>query len=180
VSRVVRDAAEESLAAAGMAGLCPRQELIVTKDPKRSKKKRRAPADGGPPHWERLYDAFREAFEWALDVAARLARDFPEEAEAVERVRAYMRKRLAGQPAHVCIDDVLLTFGLLIGAIDRDLVRELVRDVSRDVAPIVRSVFAPLQFPGADDWEPRIPRRFTIPSHLASWLGLDPSLRADA
>ena len=159
----------------------------MTKDPKRSKKKRRMPADGGPPHWERLYDAFREAFEWALDVAARLARDFPEEAEAVERVRVYMRKRLAGQPAHVCVDDVLLTFALLIGSIDRDLVRDLVRDVSRDVvhtaralAPILRDVLAPMQFPGADIWEPRIPRRFTIPSHLAFWLGLDHSLHADA
>ena len=98
----------------------------MTKDPKRSKKKRRAPADGGPPHWERLYEAFREAFEWALDVAARLARDYPEEAEAVERVRAYMRKRLAGQPAHVSSEDVLLVFGLLISGMDRDLVRGLV------------------------------------------------------
>lgn len=159
----------------------------MTKDPKRSKKKRHAPADGGPPHWERLYAAFREAFEWALDVAARLARDFPEEAEAIERVRVYMRKRLAGLPAQVSIDDVLFTFGLLIGSIDRELVRELVRDVSRDVvqaaravAPIVREVPGPLHFPGADTWEPRIPRRFTIPSHLAFWLGPDPSLHADA
>ncbi|MEJ7597424.1 MAG: hypothetical protein WKG01_05900 [Kofleriaceae bacterium] len=156
----------------------------MTKDSKRSKKKQRhAPADGGPPHWERLYDTFREAFEWALDVAAKLARDFPEEAEAVERVRAYMRKRLAGEPAHVCIDDVLLTFGLMIGAIDRDLVRGLVREFTADVAhearTAARELLAPLQLPGAPGWEPRIPRHFTIPSHLAFWLGLD-SLRADA
>ena len=159
----------------------------MTKDPKRSKKKRRAPADGGPPHWERLYSAFREAFEWALDVAARLVCDFPEEAEAVERVRAYMRKRLAGLPAQVSVDDVLLTFGLLIGSIDRELVRDLIRDVGRNVvqtaqtiAPIVREVLAPLHFPGADAWEPRIPRRVSIPSYLAFWLGLDPSLRSHA
>src|SRR5262245_55195832 len=68
-----------------------------------------------------LFRAFSEAFEWALDVAASLAHDFPEELEAVERVRTFVRYRLAGRPADISIEDVLFTFGLLIGAIDRDL-----------------------------------------------------------
>ncbi|MEJ7598512.1 MAG: hypothetical protein WKG01_11430 [Kofleriaceae bacterium] len=152
----------------------------MNKDPKRSKRQRGS-CENDPPEWERLYHTFREGFEWALDVAANLARNFPEEADAVERVRTYMRKRLAGAPAHVRINDVLLTFGLLIGAIDRDLVRELVRDVGRDVVravgPIARDVISALQLPGADTWEPRVPRRFTV-SSLAYWLGLDSSIHA--
>jgi hypothetical protein len=71
--------------------------------------------------WTSLFAAFRESFEWAFDVAAGLARDYPEEVEAVERVRTFMRKRIAGERAHARTDDVLFTFGLIIGAIERDL-----------------------------------------------------------
>ena len=59
----------------------------------------------GPLDWTPLFAAFREAFEWALDVAVGLAGDFPEEVEAVERVRTFMRARIAGQPSHVRVDD---------------------------------------------------------------------------
>lgn len=75
----------------------------------------------GPLDWTPLFQAFEEAFDWALDVAVQLARDFPEEVEAVERVRTFMHKRIAGQPAHVKVEDILFTFGLIIGAIERDL-----------------------------------------------------------
>jgi hypothetical protein len=71
--------------------------------------------------WTLLFQAFNEAFEWALDVAAHFARKYPAELAAVERVRAFMRKQVAGQTAHVRIDDLLFTFGLIIGAIERDL-----------------------------------------------------------
>lgn len=105
--------------------------------------------------WKPLYQAFREAFDWALDVAATLASDFPEEVEAIERVRTFVRARLAGKPASVCIDDVLFAFGLLIGAIDRD------------IGPVSRSTngpaASPMFFPSSDVWEPRIPRRFIGP-----------------
>ena len=57
----------------------------------------------------------KEAFERALDIAAHLARDYPEEVAAVERVRCFMRKRFAGEPAHVRVDDILLTLGLIVG-----------------------------------------------------------------
>jgi hypothetical protein len=89
---------------------------------KQKRSTHRTPETGaGPLDWTPLYQAFREAFEWALDVAVQLARDFPEEVEAVERVRTFMRARITGQPAHVRVDDVLFTFGLIIGAIERDL-----------------------------------------------------------
>jgi hypothetical protein len=71
--------------------------------------------------WALLFQAFTDSFEWALDAAAGFARNYPEEVAAVERVRAFMRKHVAGQTAHVRIDDVLFTFGLLMGVIERDL-----------------------------------------------------------
>jgi hypothetical protein len=71
--------------------------------------------------WTLLFQAFNEAFEWALDVAAHFARKYPAEVAAVERVRTFMRKQVAGQTAHVRIDDLLFTFGLIIGALERDL-----------------------------------------------------------
>lgn len=71
--------------------------------------------------WTLLFQAFNDAFEWVCDVAADFARDFPAEVAAVERVRAFMRKQTAGQTAHVRIDDLLFTFGLILGAIERDI-----------------------------------------------------------
>jgi hypothetical protein len=92
---------------------------------KKTKKRNASPMSevdtAGPLDWTPLFRAFEEAFDWALDVATLLARDYPEEVEAVERVRTFMRKRIAGQPAHVKVEDILFTFGLIIGAIERDL-----------------------------------------------------------
>ncbi len=105
--------------------------------------------------WKPLYQAFREAFDWALDVAASIARDYPDEVRTVERVRTFVRARLAGQTASIAVDDVLFAFGLLIGAIDRDI-----GPVSRSSGNFATS---PLFFPGSDVWEPRIPRRFIGP-----------------
>ncbi len=71
--------------------------------------------------WTPLFSAFQDAFEWALDIATNLAREYPEEVAAVDRVRGFMRRRIAGLPAHIRADDVLFAFGLVIGAIERDL-----------------------------------------------------------
>ncbi|MCX5742968.1 MAG: hypothetical protein NT062_10780, partial [Proteobacteria bacterium] len=80
-----------------------------------------------------------------------LARDYPEEVEAVERVRVFMKARLAGKPAIVPVDDVLFTFGLIIGAIERDI-----GPVSNAGAWFARPL---MRFPGVTDlWEPA-PRR---------------------
>jgi hypothetical protein len=74
-----------------------------------------------PLDWTTLFAAFREAFEWTLDIASVFARDFPDEVAAIERVRAFLRKRITGELAHVRIDDVMFTFGLVMGAIERAL-----------------------------------------------------------
>lgn len=68
--------------------------------------------------WRTLFAALRDTAEWALDRASELASPYPEEQDAVERVRAYIRARLAGNPAELVLDDVLLTLGILIAAID--------------------------------------------------------------
>ena len=80
-----------------------------------------APSDADDLDWTLLFQAFNTAFEWVLDIAADFARAFPEEVAAVERVRTFMRKQTAGQTAHVRIDDLLFTFGLILGAVERDI-----------------------------------------------------------
>lgn len=126
----------------------------MKKDKKKRITKREAEIDSsGPLDWTPLFSAFKEAFEWALDVASALARDYPEEVDAMERVRAFMRKRIAGQTSHVRVDDVLFTFGLIIGAIERDL---------GPVATLGPWFATPMRLPSASEfWEPKVPHRFT-------------------
>jgi hypothetical protein len=72
-----------------------------------------------PLDWTTLFAAFREAFEWSLDIARAFARNYPDEVAAIERVRAFMRKRIAGELAHIRFDDVLFAVGLMVGALER-------------------------------------------------------------
>lgn len=72
--------------------------------------------DGAP--WRTLFAALRDTAEWALDRASEMASPYADEQDAVERVRAYLRARLAGRPAELAVDDVLLTLGIVIAAID--------------------------------------------------------------
>jgi hypothetical protein len=74
-----------------------------------------------PTDWTTLFRAFADALEWAFDRAADLAREYPREVEIVERVRTFVRRRIAGNPAHVRIEDVLFVFGLVAGAVERQL-----------------------------------------------------------
>jgi hypothetical protein len=74
-----------------------------------------------PTDWTTLFRAFAEALEWALDRAADLARAYPQEVAIVERVRAFARKRIAGEPAHLRIEDLLFAIGLIAGALERQL-----------------------------------------------------------
>jgi hypothetical protein len=104
--------------------------------------------------WEVLFAAFHETTELALDVAAQFARGFPDDTDAVERVRAFLRARLVGRDASISLDDVLRTFGLLIVALGRD--RE---SIAEAIVPFLPS----LRFPSATEFEPRIPRRFHHP-----------------
>lgn len=103
--------------------------------------------------WGPLYQALEEAFEWALDIARSIARDYPEEVAAVERVRAFMRKRVAGLPAELPFEDIMLTFALIIGAIEQDL-----GPVARLVPWLVTSMRCPSS---TELWERPYPRRVT-------------------
>ena len=131
---------------------------------KQSKKQRNAtrPSEktleqSGALDWTPMFQAFREAFDWALDVAAGLARDYPEEVEAVERVRSFMHKRVNGEPAHVRVDDVLFTFSLIIGAIERDL---------GPVTNLGPWFAAPMRFPSVDElWNPPLRRHVLMTIH---------------
>ena len=131
----------------------------------KSKKKARNtapdPSTAGPEDWTPLFAAFREAFEWALDVAKHIARDFPEEVEAIERVRTFMRKRIAGETAHIRVDDVMFTFALIIGAIERDL---------GPVSHLGPWFATPMRLPSADELS-----RNRIPHHVVWSLGLLPA-----
>ena len=75
----------------------------------------------GPHEWTALFAAFSDALEWALSRAGALARPYPDEVAAVQRVRAFVRRRLDGDPAHVRSDDLLFTLGLIAGALQRDV-----------------------------------------------------------
>lgn len=119
------------------------------------------PSIAGPEDWTPLFAAFREAFEWALDVAKNIARDFPEEVDAIERVRTFMRKRIAGETAHLRVDDVMFTFALIIGAIERDL---------GPVEHLGPWFATPMRFPGADEIA-----RIQFPKQLVWSLGLVPA-----
>ena len=71
--------------------------------------------------WKPLYRALQNSIDWALDIAAKLAAPYPEEVDAIERVRSFVRAKLLGRPAQVRIADVMLAFGIIIAAIERDL-----------------------------------------------------------
>jgi hypothetical protein len=96
----------------------------------------RSPVSIDAAAWTQLFQAFSEAFEWALDLAGGLAAAFPDELAAVERVRMFARRRIAGQPAHIRVDDLLFTVGLIAGALERD-VRPLLTPARIEAATVV-------------------------------------------
>ena len=114
----------------------------------------------GPQDWTALFQAFSAAFEWALDLAGGLARAYPAEVATVERVRTFVHRRIAGDPAHIRVDDLLFTLGLIAGAIERD-----VRPVMTAPARTLRAA-------------PRVRARGTRPTPFSSAaVGLGPLAR---
>ncbi len=111
--------------------------------------------DAGDLDWKPLYRALQDSIEWALDVAVTLASPYPEEVEAIERVRAFVRAKLAGRAAEVRIDDLMLAFGILIAAIERDIgpIR---------VTPTIRLAL----FTGG----PQVPMQLARPAPTDAWL----------
>ena len=100
-----------------------------------------------------LFRALKDAFEWAIDIAAGLARDYPEEVEAVERLRAYLRAWLAGNRATVPLQDVLFVLALLMSAIERGC-----GAIGLGAAGAAPSI--PLRLPGSPTGLPFVPRVF--------------------
>lgn len=74
-----------------------------------------------PFDWAPVFGAFRDALEWELDVAAHVARSYPDEVAAVERVRVFIRRRIAGNRAQVRTEDLVLVLVLVAAGLERDL-----------------------------------------------------------
>ena len=80
---------------------------------------RRIGTDRGVVHdWQPLFAAVRDVSEWALDIAAKLSRDYPEDLEAVENVRTFVRAWLEGRRSEVAVSDVLTTLATIFSAIE--------------------------------------------------------------
>ena len=69
-----------------------------------------------------LLGALQESIDWTLDIASQISAPYPEEVEAIERVRRFAHDKLLGWPAQIRIADVLLTFSVLNTAIERERV----------------------------------------------------------
>lgn len=108
----------------------------------------------------------QRAFVQALDWALALARHIPEEIDAVERVRRFVRSAIAGRPARVPLDDLMVTLALVFGAIDREALRDLEGDLDDQAAfDLLRDHLASrVRLPSARElWERSFPHYF-IPS----------------
>ena len=68
--------------------------------------------------WMPLFAAIQDVSEWALDIAAKLSRDYPEDLEAIDNVRAFVRAWLEGRRSEVNVSDVLTTIAIIFSAIE--------------------------------------------------------------
>ncbi|HEU0037111.1 MAG TPA: hypothetical protein VFQ53_41160 [Kofleriaceae bacterium] len=94
--------------------------------------------------WQPLFARLQDAIDWALDIAVRLARDYDEEIEAIERVRGYVRAWLEGRRVDIDLKDVYTTLAILFAAIELD--------VGIDSSPVIsamRGLPSMLHLPGA-------------------------------
>ena len=121
--------------------------------------------------WHRLFAHLRDAIDWALDIAKKLARDDEEECEAIERTRGYFHAWLAGRPAEVDMRDVLTTLAIIFAAIEIDLGI----DTSTVLRPL-RGLPPFIHLPGArhDDRGTVVIRRFA--PHRNAFASLFPQL----
>ncbi|HEY1817406.1 MAG TPA: hypothetical protein VGL61_09595 [Kofleriaceae bacterium] len=94
----------------------------MTKKKIETKKQHRgASASRDARDWQPLFHRLQDAIEWALDIAAHLARDIDEDVEAIERTRGYVRAWITGGEVDVDMNDVLTTLAVLFAAIEIDL-----------------------------------------------------------
>lgn len=107
--------------------------------------------------WQPLFARLQDTIDWALDIAVKLARDYDEEIEAIERVRGYLHGWLEGRRVEIDMNDVLTTLAILFAAIELD--------VGIDSSPVVHAMRGfprMLHFPGAarDELPTVVIRRF--------------------
>jgi hypothetical protein len=121
--RVVRAAGDLTRSPrAGMAGHCPETGQTVKKEKdKADKRPSRGASTDKVRDWQPLFERLRDAIEWALDIAAHLARDIDDDVEAIERTRGYVRAWLDGRRVDIDMNDVLTTLAVLFAAIELDL-----------------------------------------------------------
>ncbi|MFT3693965.1 MAG: hypothetical protein QM831_12550 [Kofleriaceae bacterium] len=110
--------------------------------------------------WEPLFAQMQSVIDWALDLAARLASDYEDDLEAIERCRSYVQGWLSGRRIDIDLNDLLTTLGILFAAIEID--RGI--DSSALLAPLRRYPGGKLHLPGSQ-WNEhdtvviRMPRR---------------------
>lgn len=94
---------------------------MTVKKKDKSKQPRRIETDRGVVNdWQPLLAAVQDVSEWALDIAAKLSRDYPEDLEAIENVRAFVRAWAEGRRSEVTVSDVLTTIAIIFSAIEID------------------------------------------------------------
>jgi hypothetical protein len=98
-----------------------REEIVTKKQTETKKQHRGASAGRDARDWQPLFHRLQDAIEWALDIAAHLARDIDEDVEAIERTREYVRAWIMGREVDVDMNDVLTTLAVLFAAIEIDL-----------------------------------------------------------
>jgi hypothetical protein len=94
--------------------------------------------------WQPLFARLEDTIEWALDIAKRLARDYEDELEAIERVRCYVHAWLKGRRVDIDMNDIYTTLAILFAAIELD--------VGIDSSPVIsamRGLPSMLHLPGA-------------------------------
>jgi hypothetical protein len=107
--------------------------------------------------WQPLFARLQDTIDWALDIALKLARDYQEEIDAIERTREYVHALLEGRHVDVDTNDVLTTLAILFAAIHLD--------IGVDTSPLLHSLRAlppRMYFPGAvrDELPTVVIRRF--------------------
>jgi hypothetical protein len=75
-------------------------------------------ADGD---WGSLFQQLSGVIDWGLDIAAKLSRDYDDDLDAIENVRAFVHGWLDGRRAEVPLSDLLTTIAILFAAIEIDL-----------------------------------------------------------
>ena len=109
--------------------------------------------------WGSLFQQLSGVIDWALDIAAKLSRDFDEDLDAIENVRAFVHGWLDGRRAEVPLTDLLTTIAILFAAIEIDLGIDSVSLLAplRTMLDTPSSLPALLRCPGAHrDGEPTV------------------------